>query len=65
MRRRVEIDLTTNEMVYTLRGDGGELGGAALARLEDIDIAADLFARNGIQPFLFVAGRPVIDDPAA
>jgi hypothetical protein len=38
MRRRVEIDLTTNEMVYTLRGDGGELGGAALARIEEIDL---------------------------
>ncbi|MDA0662035.1 MAG: CocE/NonD family hydrolase [Proteobacteria bacterium] len=38
MRRRVEIDLTTNEMVYTLRGDGGELGGASLARIEEIDL---------------------------
>jgi putative CocE/NonD family hydrolase len=38
LRRRVEIDLTTNEMVYTLRGDGGELGGAALARIEAIGL---------------------------
>ncbi len=38
MRRTVEIDLTTNEMVYTLRSDGGELEGAALARIEDIDL---------------------------
>jgi len=38
MRRTIEIDLATNEMVYTLRGDGGELGGAALARIEEIDL---------------------------
>lgn len=38
MRRSIEIDLTTNEMVYTLRGDGGELAGASLARIEDIDL---------------------------
>ena len=37
-QRKVEIDLTTNEMVYTLRGDGGEFGGASRARLEDIDL---------------------------
>src|SRR5690606_21767704 len=35
MRRSIEIDLTTNEMVYTLRGDGGELAGASLARIVD------------------------------
>jgi len=38
MRRSIEIDLTTNEMVYTLRSDGGELEGAALARIEEIDL---------------------------
>ena len=38
MRRTVEIDLTTNEMVYTLYGDGGEFGGAALARIEEIGL---------------------------
>ena len=38
MRRSIEIDLTTNEMVYTLRSDGGELEGATLARIEDIDL---------------------------
>jgi putative CocE/NonD family hydrolase len=38
MRRRIEIDLATNEMVYTLSGDGGELGGASLARLEEIGL---------------------------
>ncbi len=38
MRRSLEIDLTTNEMVYTLHSDGGELEGAALARIEDIDL---------------------------
>ena len=38
MRRTIEIDLASNEMVYTLRGDGGELGGAALARIEEIGL---------------------------
>ncbi len=38
MRRGIEIDLTTNETVYTLQSDGGEFGGASLARIEDIDL---------------------------
>ncbi len=38
MRRTVEVDLATNEMVYTLRSDGGEFGGASLARLNEIDL---------------------------
>jgi len=38
MRRSLETDLTTNEMVYTLHSDGGELEGASLARIEDIDL---------------------------
>ncbi|WP_417519824.1 CocE/NonD family hydrolase [Minwuia sp.] len=38
MRRTIEIDLTTNEMIYTLKGDGGELGGASLARIEAIGL---------------------------
>ncbi len=38
MRRTIEIDLATNEMIYTLEGDGGEFGGASLARLEEIDL---------------------------
>ncbi|SLN27237.1 CocE/NonD family hydrolase [Oceanibacterium hippocampi] len=38
MRRTIEIDLATSEMVYTLRGDGGELGGAALSRIEEINL---------------------------
>lgn len=38
MRRTVEIDLTSNEMIYTLSGDGGEFGGAELARLDEIDL---------------------------
>ena len=29
MKRRIEVDLATNEMTYTLKSDGGELGGAA------------------------------------
>ncbi len=38
MRRTIETDLTSNETVFTLRGDGGELGGASLARIESIDL---------------------------
>ncbi|MDZ7840782.1 MAG: CocE/NonD family hydrolase [Gammaproteobacteria bacterium] len=38
MRRTLQTDLTTNEMVYTLHSDGGELGGASVARIEDIDL---------------------------
>ncbi|MEX2644272.1 MAG: CocE/NonD family hydrolase [Acetobacterales bacterium] len=36
LRRRLEIDLTTNEMVYTLQG--GEFGDAAVAHIEEIDL---------------------------
>ena len=38
MRRTIQIDLATNEMVYTLRGDGGEFEGATLTRIEEIDL---------------------------
>ncbi len=38
LRRTVEIDLATNEMVYTLKSDGGEFAGASLARLDAIDL---------------------------
>lgn len=37
-RRGIEIDLAANEMVYTLEGDGGEFGGASLARIDDINL---------------------------
>jgi len=36
MTRSIEIDLTTNEMIYTL--ETGEFPGAALARIEEIDL---------------------------
>jgi hypothetical protein len=36
-RRSIEIDLTTNEMTYTLHSDGGD-GGASLARIEEINL---------------------------
>jgi uncharacterized protein len=36
--RRVERDLTTNEWVYVLESDGGELQGAALAHIEAIGL---------------------------
>jgi len=50
MTRRIEIDLTTNETVYTLRSDGGELEGAALARIEAIglDVGSRLMKRYRI-----------------
>jgi hypothetical protein len=38
MRRTLETDLASNETTFTLRGDGGELGGASLARIEEIDL---------------------------
>jgi len=37
-RRRLETDLTSNEVVYSLESDAGELGGASLARLEEIGL---------------------------
>lgn len=37
-QRLIELDLTTDETVYTTYGDGGDLGGAALTRIEDIDL---------------------------
>jgi hypothetical protein len=36
--RRVERDLTSNEWLYTLESDGGELQGAALAHIEAIGL---------------------------
>lgn len=38
LRRTIEIDLASNEMVYTLKSDGGEFEGASRARIEDIDL---------------------------
>jgi len=43
LRRSIGIDLTTNEMTYTLRGDGGEFDGATLARIEEIDLDLGYF----------------------
>jgi hypothetical protein len=36
--RELGRDLTTNETVYRLQSDAGELGGAALARIDSIDL---------------------------
>lgn len=36
--RELGRDLTANELVHTLRNDGGEIGGASLARIEAIDL---------------------------
>jgi hypothetical protein len=38
MRRTIEIDLASNEVHFVLSGDGGEFGGASLARIEEIDL---------------------------
>jgi len=50
MRRKLETDLAMNEMVFTLHSDGGELGGAALARIEEIglDLGYTLLRRHRI-----------------
>lgn len=50
MRRTIEIDLTSNEMVYTLKSDAGEFEGASLARIEDIalDLGTTLLKRYRI-----------------
>ncbi|NIR29999.1 MAG: CocE/NonD family hydrolase [Gammaproteobacteria bacterium] len=37
-KRSIERDLATNETVYTLVSDGGELEGASLARVDAIDL---------------------------
>lgn len=37
-QRTVEHDLTTDETVYRVFGDAGDFGGAAVARIEDIDL---------------------------
>lgn len=36
--RELGRNLTTNELVHTLRNDGGEIGGASLARIDAIDL---------------------------
>ena len=36
--RRIEVDLASSEMVYTLKSGGGEPDGAALSRIEAIDL---------------------------
>ena len=50
MRRTIDIDLASNEMVYTLKSDGGEFDGASLARIEEIalDIGYTLHKRYRI-----------------
>jgi putative CocE/NonD family hydrolase len=37
-QRTAELDLASNEMVYTLSSDGGEFGGHSLAHLEEIEM---------------------------
>ena len=38
LKRTIERDLATNRTVYTVMSDGGELDGAAVARMEDIEL---------------------------
>ncbi|WP_440995088.1 CocE/NonD family hydrolase [Arhodomonas sp. SL1] len=38
LERGIAVDLTTDETTYTAYGDVGDVGGAALARIEDIDL---------------------------
>ncbi len=38
MRRTIQSDLVTTEMVYTHQSDGGEFDGASMARIEEIDL---------------------------
>jgi hypothetical protein len=40
LRRSIERDLPTGDVVYRVFNDGGEFDGAALVRLEDIDLEA-------------------------
>jgi putative CocE/NonD family hydrolase len=37
-QRTIETDLTTDETIYTVVGDSGDFGGAAVARIDDIDL---------------------------
>ncbi len=50
MRKTIQMDLTTNEMVFTVRSDGGEFDGASLARITeiDLDLGYTLFKRYRI-----------------
>ncbi|WP_435103719.1 CocE/NonD family hydrolase [Arhodomonas sp. AD133] len=45
-RRQVERDLTTEETRYTVSSDGGDFGGAALARIDDIDLTVGYTIRK-------------------
>jgi uncharacterized protein len=40
LRRTIERDLVTGDVIYRIFNDGGEFDGAALVRLEDIDLEA-------------------------
>lgn len=51
LKRVVERDLTTDEVVYTLSSDGGEFGGHSLARIEEInmEIGYQLMKRHRVR----------------
>ena len=46
IQRTLERDLTTDETVYTVSGDTGDFHGAALARIEDIDLTVGATIRR-------------------
>ena len=46
LRRAVERDLTTATTTYTVSGDAGDFGGAAVARIEDIDLTVGYTLRK-------------------
>jgi hypothetical protein len=46
VQRMIERDLTTNETVYTTFGDAGDFGGAALARIDAIDLTVGYTIRK-------------------
>lgn len=45
-QRMIELDLTTNEVVYTTYGDGGDFGGAALTEITDIGLTVGYTMRK-------------------
>ncbi|HKJ77848.1 MAG TPA: CocE/NonD family hydrolase [Gammaproteobacteria bacterium] len=46
LRRAVERDLTTGTTVYAVCGDAGDFGGAAVCRIEDIDLTVGYTIRK-------------------
>jgi hypothetical protein len=59
--RFVTRDLTTLKTIYEVFGDGGDFGGASLARIEDIDlVVGHTFKRNYVIREYDVEGAEVV-----